>query len=85
MWVLLLLLTTMESVPIRLFVYVNRFDDLANINSFDKQLLVPILCQALSRLVTISSCLLNQSYHHAFLYFLTDFISSLCSAYYIVS
>lgn len=55
---LLLLLVAMESVTIELFVYANRFNYLANINLCDKYLLMLILCQALSGVVIMSSCLL---------------------------
>lgn len=73
----------MESVTLQLLVYVNGINHLPNINPFDKQLLVPILCQALSRIVTKSLCSLNQNYHHAFLYFLHRFSSF--SMFYILS
>lgn len=67
------------------YLSVNRFNHLANSNLCDKFLLMPILCQALSWVVTMSPCLLNQSYHHPslhlqhrFYFFSMFFYTSYC-------
>ena len=50
---LLLFLVTVRSVRTGLLIYVNRVNHLTNVNWFNQYLLMAVLCQALSRAVTL--------------------------------
>lgn len=77
---LLLLLATLEYVIIGLFVYANRFNNLANINLFDKYLLMPVLCWALQSTVSCSHDSEIEVITMLPSISCTDFISSPCSS-----